>query len=727
MNQEFIYKAQKMLKQFYGYDTFREGQEEIIQTILSGTDSLVIMPTGGGKSICFQIPALIFEGITLVISPLISLMKDQVDGLVDMGIPATLINSTVDAREMDRRMHDILDGKYKLVYVAPERLDTYQMEQIIKGCKVSLIAVDEAHCVSQWGHDFRSSYLTIHEFIRRIPLRPVVAAFTATATPHVMQDIVTQIKLQTPRIFQQGYDRTNLKFFVLKGVKKKQFVLEYVSKNKSESGIIYCSTRKETEKVCEMLKKKGVATSVYHAGLTINQRKEQQEQFIYEKTNVVVATNAFGMGIDKSNVRYVIHYNMPENIEAYYQEAGRAGRDGETSECILLFSPGDVQIRRFLIDQLEERDPNYLSHRYEKLQQMTHYCHINTCHRKHILNYFGETAPDYCGQCSNCSDEIIKEDVTIEAMKVLSCVVRMKERFGIATVSEVLKGSKNKKITQYRFEELSTYGLMNKWTLVGIKDFISSLVADGYLEQSTDEFPIIRLTPEGRAVLKKEISVIHNQMKAREVVVNDTLFDQLRELRRGLALQAGVPPYAIFSDKSLREMAGHLPTDQAGMLNINGVGSVKYQKYGELFIESIKKYMTEKGLEIPQIQPMGLDDIVDENDIVEAAVKKAVKKKTKTPTCIVSAELFENLGSIEMVARQRDIKLRTVEDHIFQAYEFGYAVDISCLIPEGWADMIKEAIRKVGTEKLTPIKELCPEAVTFTAIKAVIAVEAKGK
>ncbi|PKM51020.1 MAG: DNA helicase RecQ [Firmicutes bacterium HGW-Firmicutes-7] len=708
-------QARALLKKLYGYERFREGQEDVIRNILEGNDCLVIMPTGGGKSVCYQIPGLIFEGITLIISPLISLMKDQVDSLVDMGISATLINSTVSATELRKRVEDTINGKYKLVYVAPERLDTPLMMDIVLKCKISHIAIDEAHCVSQWGHDFRSAYLDIHAFIRKIPTKPVVSAFTATATPHVKEDIILQIKQQNPKVFQYGYDRSNLQYFVLKGVNKKQFVLDYVSKNQSESGIIYCSTRKETEKVYELLIKKGANAALYHAGLTINQRKTQQELFLYDHANVIVATNAFGMGIDKSNVRYILHYNMPENIEAYYQEAGRAGRDGETSECILLFSPQDVQVRRYLIDQLEEKEPTYLAHRYDKLQQMTHYCHITTCLRKHILNYFGEDHPDYCGKCSNCSDEMIKEDVTIDAMKVISCVLRMKERFGTASVSEVLKGSNNKKIKQNRFDRLSTYGLLKAWTLSDIKDFISKLIADGYLEQSTDEYPTLCVTNLGRSVIKQEVQVIHNQLIAREIVPIDGLFERLRALRKRLAEEAGLPPYTIFPDKSLREMCQFLPTYKTAMMNINGVGEVKYEKYGEFFIDIIQAYMIEEGYEIQ----------VPTHTTMPTISKKVVKKSTEA-SAIQSAELFVKLGSIQAVAEERALKIRTVEDHIFKAYEEGYKIDLTTFIPSGHQEIIEAAIEKAGTSKLSPIKELCPRDITYNAIKAVIAIKARS-
>lgn len=701
-------KAKEILKKLYGYDNYKKGQEDAINSILDKKDTVIIMPTGGGKSICYQIPALIFEGITMVISPLISLMKDQVDSLKATGIDATFINSTLSYEDIQYRLHAIEEGKYKIVYIAPERLETDAINRLARRNKISFIAVDEAHCISQWGHDFRPSYMNINNFIDNLENRPVIAALTATATRKVEQDIIERLELVKPSIYRNGYDRENLNFTVLKGVNKNNFVIDYANKHKGESGIIYVGTRKDTENLCRLLIRNNINAGLYHGGMTANERKENQDRFLYDDIDVMVATNAFGMGIDKSNVRYVIHYSMPENIEAYYQEAGRAGRDSLQSKCILLFSAGDVQLRKFLIDKSEGLDDTLKRYRYEKLHKMTQYCHITTCLRKYILDYFGdENIKDSCGNCSNCNGDIIKEDMTIEAQKILSCAIRMKERFGGKLIAEVLKGSRNKRVLSMGFDKLSTYGIMSEYTIDKIKDMINLLTAEGYLRMTTDEFPIIKVEKRAFPVLKNNEKVYRNVMKTEKVQVKQELFEKLRRLRRRIATEENLPPYVIFNDDTLKELSTKYPTTKYAMLNIKGVGEKKYEQYGELFIEVIKEYVVENDIEINDI------------DYYESSNKKI--KKNKEPSCVTTVKLYNELQDIKKVAKERGLKIRTIENHIFEAYSKGVEVDIDKFIPEGTEEIIRDAIDNVGLERLKPIKESLPDNISYNAIKAVIA------
>jgi ATP-dependent DNA helicase RecQ len=587
--------AIQVLKKYYGYTSFRKGQEKIIESILSSKDTFAIMPTGAGKSICFQIPALLMEGVTIVISPLISLMKDQVDTLCSMGIPASYINSSLEGFEVQQRIMQTITGEIKILYIAPERLESEQFCSMLAGLKISFIAIDEAHCVSQWGHDFRPSYVQVSRMIKRLDERPVVAAFTATATEEVKEDVVRLLELKSPEIFISGFDRENLSFSVIRGDNKRDFILKYIEDNKDKTGVIYAATRKEVDNLCELLNKKGYKAGRYHAGLSDEERTRAQEDFIYDNSNIIVATNAFGMGIDKSNVRYVIHYNMPRTMEAYYQEAGRAGRDGEPSECILLFSAQDVLLQKFLIEQ-SVVSPDRKLMEYKRLQIVVDYCHTPKCLRKYILEYFGERdVKDNCGNCSTCLDDSELSDITIEAQKIFSCVYRVNQNYGVSLVADVLKGSKNKKVTDLGFNALSTYGLMKEYTVKEIKDMINILVADEYLVFAGMEFPILRLKEKAVMVLKGNERVMQRvQKKKTKKVEDNTLFGLLKSLRKSISEREKVPPYIVFADSTLREMSEACPTNEYELLEIKGVGEVKLQRYGEDFLSVIRDYKSEQ-------------------------------------------------------------------------------------------------------------------------------------
>jgi ATP-dependent DNA helicase RecQ len=586
-----LLKAKQTLKQYFGYSSFREGQDTIINNILTGHDTLGIMPTGGGKSICFQLPALLFPGLTLVISPLISLMKDQVDALNTLGIPASFINSSLSQKEVSERICNAGRGNYKILYVAPERLESGIFRSVTSSVDISLIAIDEAHCISQWGHDFRPSYRDIAPFIKGLPKRPVVSAFTATATEEVNSDIVKLLSMDKASVFVLGFDRKNLSFIVARGQDKKDFLMNYLGSTKGLSGIIYAATRKEVDNLYTYLFKKGYSVGRYHAGLSDKERLEAQEAFIYDNTGLMVATNAFGMGIDKSNVRYVIHYNMPKNMEAYYQEAGRAGRDGDPGQCILLFSPQDIQIQKFLIEQTIS-SPVRQAGEYKKLQTMVDYCHTTGCLRQYILRYFGEEAVfQNCGNCGSCNDDSELNDITIEAQKIFSCIKHMNERFGAALVAEVLKGSQNKKVLHQGFNKLSTYALMKEYTVKEIKDMINVLIAEGYIFATEGKYPVIKLCSKAVPVLRGKAQVKQKiQKKQVKQSEDDSLFQLLRALRKEISQNENVPPYVVFPDSALREMCVVLPTDRLSMLSVKGVGEIKFQNYGTRFLEVITEY-----------------------------------------------------------------------------------------------------------------------------------------
>lgn len=578
-----------LLKQYFGYDEFRPGQKEIIQKVIDQENVLGIMPTGSGKSICYQLPSLLLDGLTMVVSPLISLMKDQVDAANQLGIPATFINSSLDGYETARRFQEIDRQQYRLLYIAPERFIMPDFIQAMNRWNVCMIAIDEAHCISQWGHDFRPSYLQMAKQLDQLPNQPVIVALTATATIQVAADIKRLLKIPDGNHIQTGFERENLRFQVVKDQKKEQYLVEYLKVNKNQSGIIYAATRKEVDRIYHLLKKFGFSIGRYHGGLKENERTAMQEAFLYDRLQLIVATNAFGMGINKSNVRFVIHYQIPGSLEAYYQEAGRAGRDGLSSEAILLFAPQDIQVQKFFIQQ-SQREEEQKQKEYEKLKAMTEYAYIESCLQQYILNYFGETSSP-CNRCGNCLDDREIVEVTTQAQMVLSCLKRMGENYGKQMLMKVLAGSKEQKLRALGFERLSTYGLMKNQSQKETMQLIEYLISNGYLLTVNGEYPILKVTERGIQVLKGQEAVYRKEPKKVQQLSDeetDTLFEVLRELRTDLASEAGVPPYVVFSDSTLKEMSRIRPSSRLEMLQIKGVGQSKLDKYGEAFLSRIK-------------------------------------------------------------------------------------------------------------------------------------------
>ncbi|MDR2793409.1 MAG: DNA helicase RecQ [Treponema sp.] len=604
-----------ILKEYFGYTEFRPGQEVVIDAILAGKDALAVMPTGAGKSLCYQIPSLMLGGFTVVISPLISLMKDQVNALREAGVRSACLNSSLSPEEYAATMKLLYRGECRILYVAPERLLKEDFLQILQKMengtvpqKTALVVIDEAHCVSQWGHDFRPSYLHIAHFIAALNQRPVIAAFTATATQKVKNDILSILSLHEPFTITTGFDRKNLYFEVQKPKNKSAALLDYLRRNKHKSGIVYCNTRKAVEEVWGMLLDRNLAAAKYHAGLEDAERHENQDDFLYDRKTILVATNAFGMGIDKSNVSFVIHYNMPKNIESYYQEAGRAGRDGEPAECILFYSGHDVRINEFLIthagDEETPPDEALIRHNLELLKFMTWYATGTDCLRSRLLNYFGEHAPSFCGNCSNCTMLFEDIDITVEAQKLISCVLRLEQRgrrFGKTLIIDIVRGSKNEKIRNFHLDTLSTYGIMKDSSLHRARLILDFLIEQGYLALNSGEFPVVQASERSGEIVfeRKRVRMMlpkekQPERKAELVPAvqefDEALFEKLRDLRRSVAQEAGVPSYIVFSDAALRDMCRKKPVTKQEFLRISGVGEIKMKKYGDVFTALIMEY-----------------------------------------------------------------------------------------------------------------------------------------
>ncbi len=599
-----------ILKKYFGFDAFRTGQEQLVREVLSSNDVLGIMPTGGGKSLCFQLPAIMLDGITLVISPLISLMKDQVYSLNQIGIRSAYLNSSLNQTQIQKAYQNILKGEYKIIYVAPERLNTPSFLNIVSKINISMITIDEAHCVSQWGQDFRPSYTRISEFIETFDKRPVISAYTATATAKVQSDIIKLLGLNSPFVSVNGFDRKNLYFEVINTKNKNLYIEEILKENKGKSGIIYCQTRKKVEELSENLNKLGYNTTRYHAGLTDSEKNKNQDDFIFDRVNIIIATNAFGMGIDKSNVSFVIHHAMPKDLESYYQEAGRAGRDGTSAKCYLLYAPNDVATAKWLITNStdysefdEETSRKLLQNSLERLKQMTFFSTTDECLREFMLRYFGERSENFCGNCSNCGTKFVETDYTLEAQKILSCIKRVNEKFGISTIIEILTGSSNAKIKQFGLDQIPTYGI-SKVDNVTLRKIVDHLILNDYIFRTEERYPILKLGENANEILYNDKKIIlKTPIEKKKILLKSSknielssdkieLFDELKALRQKIAKRRSVPSYVIFSDKTLIDMCQKMPTNDDEFLLVLGVGELKLKNFGKEFLDLIKTFIS---------------------------------------------------------------------------------------------------------------------------------------
>lgn len=713
-----------LLKKHFGYESFRFGQEDIIDQIGMGRDCLAIMPTGGGKSLCYQLPALMATGVTIVVSPLIALMKDQVDSLLESGIAATYLNSTLTARETRERIDAVIAGEYKLVYVAPERLLTDSFYYLSQGINVSLIAVDEAHCISQWGHDFRPSYRNIPQFISYLHPRPTVTAFTATATSHVIGEIKELLELNNPYELTTGFDRENLFYQVVKPKDKYGYLKKYLSNDFTEgSGIIYCSTRKTVESLSTKLAGHGFSVGAYHGGMDSDERSRVQESFMMDDTSIIVATNAFGMGIDKPDVRFVIHYNMPKNMEAYYQEAGRAGRDGKNSRCILMYSPSDIVKQKMLIAQ-NAFDPERDRMQRANLQILVNYCHTNDCLRSEIVKYFGESPKsDNCASCGNCLDSVEYVDMSIEAQKILSCIYRTNQRFGTAMIIKVLRGSKDQQIKKWQLDKVSTYGIITDHSEGALRELVMNLIARGFISMTVDQYPILKLNGQSKSVLKGEVKILvrrenievkdtkkRKQKRKTDFDFDQSLYEQLVDKRKELAVAKGVPPYVIFANAVLEELAYVMPTSKGSFLDVKGIGEKKYESYGQHFMDIILAFKSDNNIDDSKVSQRH-DELYEEVTYVENSKNRYEQ----------TLEVYKENLSLEEIASKRGLTVGTIINHLGKLHEQGEAIDFDQYIDHDKKMIIESLIAEHGTGSIKVLKDQAPDTISYLDINVVLA------